>query len=152
MKKLLIALFISVAALASAEIWEVSVSTTDTLIVPQWTQSGIAWSAQTYAAGSTVLDNGRVYWAPNGGSSTVAPSTGSDGVEWIKLPKKPWKNIWISGDLSQAVNINVNGEAVSGKGYVLDGARSRVHMPDNFSGTVRAIAQSGTATIEVTAF
>ena len=160
MKKLIIAIFTLAASLTFATSWNVSVTSDGAMVVPNPTiQGAIAWSAKTYFQGDYVLANGRVYWTPNGGASTIEPDhsggivTETDTVQWLRINhKSPWKYVWISGDLSVETTFNVGTPAVAGVGYILDGARSRMHMPEGLNSPIYANVASGTAVINVMVF
>ena len=147
---------------AHADSWQIVVPETSVCIAPDHNVVATnAWvSGFNYDIGTYMLaPNGKSYWTPTGGTSTIAPThrgglaEGADGVQWLYLSTRSRRQIELVQHTSGDLYIERSGSqaTTTGTGVMLTGKGSYAWY-EGYSGEINAIAATNTITIGVQEF
>lgn len=135
----LLALVCATGAFAASDGWYVVGNATNSVMAAPATRvraSAVsAFSTNTYAQGSYVLSGTMVYWTPNGGAATNAPThnadagtvAGADGVYWKAIDGNGRVELVVYADIAATAYVSP-GNPVRMSGDVLDAlSRARIY-------------------------
>ena len=165
MEKLLkiIAALVVCASFAHAQNYSVEVGTNSTVIIPSEivpVSTISTWSNNLVVAQGDYMQNtntpARLYWAVTAGTSTVMPThgggtvTGADTIEWLQMPNKRGsrKNAIAFADINTTTYYSDTEPVADTSCSILDAVRPARSFPWH-KGDVKAVVESGTATIHV---